>query len=94
MCTTYCTNCPVRKPCFIFLQQTGGPIYADVTPLPGKTKPPALDDKVQYSAIRLPQPMVPAPNDESIPPPLPDKSMVKLIDMVLQQVEPDICYDI
>lgn len=77
----------------IFLQQTGGPIYADLATLPGMTKPPALDDRVQYSDI-LPQPMVPAPSVESIPPPLPDKSTVKLINMVLQQGEPDICYDI
>jgi len=73
-------------------QQTGGPIYADLATPPGMTKPPSLDDRVQYSDI-LPQPTVPAPSVESIPPPLPDKSMVKLINMVLQQGEPDICYD-
>jgi len=46
-----------------------------VNALPGKTKPPAQDDRVHYSAI-LPQPLVTAPSIEPIPPPLPAKGRV------------------
>ena len=43
--------------------------------LTGKTKPPARDDRVQYSAI-LPQPLVTALSVEPTTPPLPAKGTV------------------
>jgi len=41
----------------LYLQQTDGLVCADVNTLPGKTKPPTRDDRVQYSDI-IPQPVV------------------------------------
>ena len=59
----------------LYLQQTDGLACADVNTLPGNTKPPALDDRVQYSYILL-QPVVTALSIEPTTPPLPAKGTV------------------